>query len=112
MLSAEPVCSCAHFFVHLAHETAGAARTRHSLLPLLDEGQTAPANLGQIMPRERGVTTMPSHPRGPGQASDASADPGSIRRGRHYFASGATAFAQQFKLVAMDPGFRRDDEVR
>ena len=31
--SAEPVCSCAHFLVHLAHETAGAARTRHSLRP-------------------------------------------------------------------------------
>src|ERR1700736_2885632 len=33
--SAEPVCSCAHFLVQLAHETAGAARTRHSLRPLL-----------------------------------------------------------------------------
>jgi hypothetical protein len=32
--SAEPVCSCAHSFVHLAHETAGAARTRLSLRPL------------------------------------------------------------------------------
>jgi hypothetical protein len=31
--SAEPVCSCASFFVHLAHETAGAARTRSSLRP-------------------------------------------------------------------------------
>jgi len=36
--SAEPVCSCAHFLVHLAHETAGAARTRHSLRPLIFEG--------------------------------------------------------------------------
>src|ERR1700676_1323221 len=35
MLSAEPVCSCAHFLVHFAHETAGAARTRLSLRPLL-----------------------------------------------------------------------------
>src|SRR5882757_5128065 len=34
--SAEPVCSCAHFFVHFAHETAGAARTRRSLLPLFE----------------------------------------------------------------------------
>jgi hypothetical protein len=32
--SAEPVCSCAHFFAHFAHETAGAARARHSLRPL------------------------------------------------------------------------------
>jgi hypothetical protein len=38
MLSAEPVCSCAHFLVHIAHETAGAARTRSSLRPLLREG--------------------------------------------------------------------------
>src|SRR3984893_7896498 len=37
--SAEPVCSCAHFLVHLAHETAGAARTRHSLRPLIFEGE-------------------------------------------------------------------------
>jgi hypothetical protein len=29
-----PVCSCAHFLVHIAHETAGAARIRHSLRPL------------------------------------------------------------------------------
>src|SRR6266404_5723848 len=33
MLSAGPVCSCAHFFVPIAHETAGAARTRSSLRP-------------------------------------------------------------------------------
>jgi hypothetical protein len=31
-----PVCSCAFSFVHVAHETAGAARTRRSLRPLLD----------------------------------------------------------------------------
>ena len=29
-----PVCSCAHFLLPIAHETAGAARTRHSLRPL------------------------------------------------------------------------------
>src|SRR6478736_2915389 len=33
-----PVCSCAHFLVHIAHETAGAARIRHSLRPLIPEG--------------------------------------------------------------------------
>jgi hypothetical protein len=36
--SAGPVCSCAFSFVHLAHETAGAARIRLSLRPLLSEG--------------------------------------------------------------------------
>ena len=30
-----PVCSCAHLLVQFAHETAGAARIRHSLLPHL-----------------------------------------------------------------------------
>src|SRR4051794_15632224 len=39
MLSAEPVCSCAICFVHRAHETAGAARTRSSLRPLFLGGQ-------------------------------------------------------------------------
>ena len=34
-----PVCSCAPFFALSAHETAGAARTRHSLRPLFAEGQ-------------------------------------------------------------------------
>src|SRR5258708_28887533 len=38
--SAEPVCSCAFSFVQLAHETAGAARTRSSLRPLISEGET------------------------------------------------------------------------
>ncbi|MBN8989356.1 MAG: hypothetical protein J0H42_13995, partial [Rhizobiales bacterium] len=33
-----PVCSCAHFLVHIAHETAGAARIRHSLRPPFEEG--------------------------------------------------------------------------
>jgi hypothetical protein len=37
--SAEPVCSCAHLFVQLAHETAGAACTRSSLRPLISEGR-------------------------------------------------------------------------
>ena len=60
-----------------------------------------------IMSREGGV--MPSHPRRPGQASHASADPGPIRRGRHCFANGSTVFAQQLTLVGMDPGVRRDD---
>ena len=32
-----PVCSCSHSSVHIAHETAGAARIRHSLRPLFRE---------------------------------------------------------------------------
>ena len=32
-----PVCSCAHLLLQFAHETAGAARIRHSLLPHLRE---------------------------------------------------------------------------
>src|SRR5438552_1436627 len=40
-----PVCSCAPCFVHDAHETAGAARIRHSLRPLIGEGGKFPAKL-------------------------------------------------------------------
>src|SRR5689334_30806 len=39
-------------FVHTAHETAGAARIRHSLRPLTTEGVRVPANLGRITSRE------------------------------------------------------------
>jgi hypothetical protein len=46
MFSAEPVCSCAHFLVHIAHETAGAARTRSSLRPLFEEGGSYPQTSG------------------------------------------------------------------
>src|SRR5881397_4056715 len=35
-----PVCSCAPTVQFLAHETAGAARTRHSLRPLFRRGTT------------------------------------------------------------------------
>jgi hypothetical protein len=38
--------------VHTAHETAGAARIRHSLRPLDFEGEAFPANLGRIASRE------------------------------------------------------------
>ena len=34
-----PVCSCAAFLCTFAHETAGAARIRHSLRPLILEGE-------------------------------------------------------------------------
>src|SRR5438876_12160468 len=47
-----PVCSCAHFFVQLAHETAGAARTRHSLRPLFGGQGNSIASLGRNARRE------------------------------------------------------------
>src|SRR5216117_1509191 len=42
-----PVCSCAPNVQFLAHETAGAARTRHSLRPLFKRGATNLQNLGR-----------------------------------------------------------------
>src|ERR1700737_3601853 len=41
-------------FVQLAHETAGAARTRSSLRPLNSEGRNEIAKPGRIVPREGG----------------------------------------------------------
>src|SRR5437879_2687987 len=38
--------------VHIAHETAGAARIRHSLRPLYFRGRRLLAKLGRIVPRE------------------------------------------------------------
>ena len=46
-----PVCSCAFLLVHFAHETAGAARIRHSLLPLF-RGTSFRAKLGRTPRRE------------------------------------------------------------
>ncbi|MGH6711873.1 MAG: hypothetical protein ACREEK_23225, partial [Bradyrhizobium sp.] len=57
-----PVCSCAHFFVHIAHEIAGAARIRHSLRPLFSEGGKFLANLGRIVSRERETISTSSRP--------------------------------------------------
>jgi len=45
------------FFAHLARETAGAASTRSSLLPLFKGGHRD-ANLGRTAPREREVTSI------------------------------------------------------
>jgi hypothetical protein len=45
--------------VHIAHETAGAARTRHSLRPLTIEGRELIADLGRNAPRDReGVSSV------------------------------------------------------
>jgi hypothetical protein len=43
---AEPVCSCAFFYAQAAHETAGAARTRLSLRPLVFRGQRSTQSSG------------------------------------------------------------------
>src|SRR5450756_2187308 len=75
--SAEPVCSCAFLFVHFAHETAGAARTRSSLRPLCFRGQRSLAKPGRIVPRQCGraarccltVESEVSPSRRPGQVS-------------------------------------------
>ena len=50
------------FFALIAHETAGAASTRHSLRPLLHWANDF-ANLGRMAPRERGRTFSCHHPR-------------------------------------------------
>jgi hypothetical protein len=51
-------CTCmlvCAFLSTIAHETAGAASTRHSLCPLTDSGHEMQANLGRSAPRERGA---------------------------------------------------------
>src|SRR4051794_24620669 len=47
-----PVCSCAAFLAQFAHEIAGAARIRHSLRPLFEEGGKFSADLGRDASRE------------------------------------------------------------
>src|SRR2546423_7500320 len=48
-----PVCSCAPTVQFLAHETAGAARTRHSLRPRFSRvRRRIHNNSGEIAPRE------------------------------------------------------------
>src|SRR3954451_14756840 len=48
-----PVCSCAPLFAQIARETAGAASTRSSLRPLIEERANEDANLGRPAPRDR-----------------------------------------------------------
>jgi len=78
MFSAEPVCSCAHFLVHIAHETAGAARARLSLRPLFSEGGSEQQTSGELR-RENAKACMlgrtQPYQRRPGL------EPGPIRRG-------------------------------
>ena len=57
-----PVCSCAAFLAQFAHEIAGAARIRHSLRPLFEEGEEFLAKLGRNASRECGTISMSSRP--------------------------------------------------
>jgi hypothetical protein len=50
--------------VQLAHETAGAARTRSSLRPLTEEAQTKLKNSGKSLSRERERTSRRPRERG------------------------------------------------
>src|ERR1700686_1089908 len=72
------VCVSLHNF---AHETAGAARTRHSLLPFL-RGRTFVQNFGRMAPRDREAVfnaklSTSSRP----ICAIAHQEPGPIRRG-------------------------------
>ena len=58
--SAEPVCSCAFSSVHIAHETAGAARTRPSLRPLFLGRANDRQTSAQNPPRERELISLQS----------------------------------------------------
>src|SRR5207249_1339732 len=53
-----PVCSCAPTMHNLAHETAGAARTRHSLRPRFSREAKNLHHSGKTMPRDREVMTV------------------------------------------------------
>ena len=56
-------CTCmlvCVFFAHFAHETAGAASTRHSLRPLFF-GRICHQQLGRIVPRDCGVVFSGGH---------------------------------------------------
>jgi hypothetical protein len=59
------------FYVHFARETAGAARTRLSLRPLLSRRVKDDANLGRIAPRDRGcmLLVVPALSRDPASVS-------------------------------------------
>src|SRR5437867_9756954 len=58
-----PVCSCAFSLAQIARETAGAAGTRSSLRPLTERAGSSPANLGQLMSRDRELILTCRHPR-------------------------------------------------
>jgi hypothetical protein len=72
-VSAEPVCSCAFLLLHLARETAGAARTRSSLRPLVFRGQDE-AQLGRN-PRRENADTRQKNTRQKAQGRQSGACP-------------------------------------
>ena len=57
-----PVCSCAVCFVLSAHETAGAARIRHSLRPLIGGGKFDSKPRAQCVARSRTHIQSSSRP--------------------------------------------------
>ena len=105
-----PVCSCAAFLVQIAHETAGAARTRSSLRPLFSRARKFLAKLGRIASRECEAAFRPrciyNHRRRPGL------DPGPIRRGPPVRTLALETFCKQYSPRSMGPGVRRDDAWR
>jgi hypothetical protein len=117
-VSAEPVCSCALSFVHFAHETAGAARTRSSLRPLCllrgpKQGKPRThraARMRTHMPRRlkieskvRDGASKILHRR-PGPASGSERNPEPITPGANCLGQMLTSFLRQPRPVVMGPG--------
>src|ERR1700676_338401 len=82
------------FYLHFARETAGAARTRLSLRPLLFRRVKDDANLGRIAPRDRG--SVSTHNVVPANAGTHNHRPVLLRESRRpvrrSFSEGGTAF--------------------
>jgi len=57
-------------FVHLAHETAGAASTRHSLLPLISRDDVMQTSGKECREKENVRLPPPMQLSSPGQAGD------------------------------------------
>ena len=89
MFSAALYAHVHHFLVHDAHETAGAARIRHSLRPLTIEGETICKTSGKSC-RENAKLRLDHGPATnttvvPGLTTDAQLRIGGpIRRGHNY----------------------------
>ena len=94
-----PVCSCAPNVQFLAHETAGAARTRHSLRPLFGEGQRICKSSGKTC-RENANVCPPSL-RANGSRECAPDD--RLREAIHFAAKKAW-IASSLALLAMTAG--------
>src|SRR5437762_11729967 len=99
-----PVCSCAPTVQFLAHETAGAARTRHSLRPRSSREAKEFASLGRnraarilfVVPDKRAQRAL---------IRDPYAAAGIVRT------RWSTTLLQQQPPVFMGPGLRRGDEL-